>query len=135
MDRKKFLSAIAVISTGAMVSSLLDACSTTVPAPVDVDFTIDINDPDFSALKNVGGFAYNEGIIIVHNAAGNFDAFSQACTHSGCTVNYDSGLQRFPCPCHGSVYSNSGNVINGPAVNPLKSYQTELNGDMLRVFD
>ena len=135
MNRKKFVSSLAVISVGALAGALLDACSTDIPAPENIDFTIDITDPDFSGLSSPGGFAYNEGIIIVHTPQGNFVALSQACTHTGCTINYDSGLQRYPCPCHGSIYNSAGNVIRGPANKNLKTYQTTINGNSLRVFE
>lgn len=35
------------------------------------------------------------------------------CTHLGCVPNKDS--QGWLCPCHGSIYDNSGRIISGPA--------------------
>ncbi len=39
------------------------------------------------------------------------------CTHLGCVPNRtDKG---WSCPCHGSIYDNSGRVVRGPAPNNL----------------
>lgn len=35
------------------------------------------------------------------------------CTHLGCVPNKDK--QGWLCPCHGSVYDNSGRILSGPA--------------------
>jgi Rieske Fe-S protein len=35
------------------------------------------------------------------------------------------------CPCHGSQYTTSGSVANGPATRPLQSFQTTFTNDVL----
>jgi ubiquinol-cytochrome c reductase iron-sulfur subunit len=35
------------------------------------------------------------------------------CTHLGCVPNKNA--QGWLCPCHGSVYDNSGRILSGPA--------------------
>ena len=37
------------------------------------------------------------------------------CTHLGCVVPWDSGANKFICPCHGSQYDANGKVTRGPA--------------------
>ena len=56
-------------------------------------------------------------------------AVSRICTHMGCTVNLPlSPGQVLECPCHGSRFQVTGEVVNGPAERPLSSFPAAIQG-------
>lgn len=46
-------------------------------------------------------------------------ALIRNCTHMGCIPYLDNEEQLFRCPCHGSVFTLEGDVVKGPAPEPL----------------
>jgi hypothetical protein len=38
-----------------------------------------------------------------------------ACTHMGCTTRWNKAERSWDCPCHGSRFSEHGDVLDGPA--------------------
>jgi cytochrome b6-f complex iron-sulfur subunit len=62
-----------------------------------------------------------------------FRAVSAVCTHLGCTVNLVG--KGFHCPCHGSVFTQDGAVVSGPAPAPLTWFELTLSRDGRLVID
>jgi glycine/D-amino acid oxidase-like deaminating enzyme/nitrite reductase/ring-hydroxylating ferredoxin subunit len=52
--------------------------------------------------------------------AGTLHAVSARCTHLGCIVGWNAAETSWDCPCHGSRFDVDGNVLQGPAVQPLE---------------
>lgn len=56
---------------------------------------------------------------------GELFAVSAICTHMGCTVHWNQAEASWDCPCHGSRFTQKGEVIEGPAIAPLKNINTK----------
>ena len=76
-------------------------------------------------LANVGGTARAEStaglFLISRTSESAFTVIDGVCTHEGCTVS-GATADQFVCPCHGSRYSLSGQVQQGPARANLRQY-------------
>jgi Rieske Fe-S protein len=53
------------------------------------------------------------------DGAGALHAVSTRCTHLGCQVRWNAAESTWDCPCHASRFDTDGEVLNGPAVDPL----------------
>ncbi len=94
--------------------------------------TLDLSNASYSALNTVGGYVVAQGIIVANTASG-YVALDSTCTHLGCTIAYSAASNNFPCPCHGSLYSATGSVLNGPATVALKLYPVSKSGNILTI--
>ncbi|HKI87919.1 MAG TPA: ubiquinol-cytochrome c reductase iron-sulfur subunit [Draconibacterium sp.] len=141
MERKDFLKNLAAGGSILLVSpALFNACSKGTDQIMNntnnnngnsSEIVVDLTSTSYSALSSVGGYAYKSNVIIIRTSDTQYVALSSVCTHQGCTVMYNASTNQLPCPCHGSLYSISGSVINGPAPKSLKKYNTKIDGNNL----
>ena len=64
---------------------------------------------------------------------GGFLALSRTCTHLGCSVPWVEKEMKFACPCHGSAFDITGNVIDAPAPRALDIYPITIENNILKV--
>ncbi|HHJ10973.1 MAG TPA: ubiquinol-cytochrome c reductase iron-sulfur subunit [Bacteroidetes bacterium] len=77
---------------------------------------------------------YRSGrLYICHLEDGGFLAVSIKCTHLGCSVEWDEEKKEFICPCHHSMFSLSGEVVNPPATRALNIYPIKIENDVIKV--
>jgi Rieske Fe-S protein len=71
-----------------------------------------------------------EPALIAQPTAGQVVAFSAICTHQGCVVA--AAGAELHCPCHGSKFdAATGEVIHGPALEPLPRIDVAISGDRI----
>ncbi len=84
-------------------------------------------------------FDAEHNLFVFRDKQGYFYALSAVCTHLGCTTRWKGGgIKGHPegvisCPCHGSVFSKSGEVLSGPAIRSLDRFRMYLEDDKLIV--
>ncbi len=82
----------------------------------------------------VDTFTYiDEHKIYIYRDHEGVKAVSAICTHLGCILEIDE--DGFLCPCHGSSYNRSGEVLSGPAPRALSWYQVSKAPDGQLVID
>ena len=74
--------------------------------------------------------------IVIANVDGQFFAFNNTCTHAMCSLGDDGELdgEVVMCGCHGSEFNvKTGEVVQGPADEPVKTYSISVTGDDITV--
>ena len=75
----------------------------------------------------------NGGFYLSRLADGSFLPLSRTCTHLGCTVPWVEEKKQFVCPCHGSTFSSTGEVITSPAPRPLDTFPARIENGIVKV--
>lgn len=63
---------------------------------------------------------------IYKDAMGQVHAIDPGCTHIKCTVQWNGAEKTWDCPCHGSRFSYTGEVLTGPARKNLAVYDVKI---------
>ncbi|MGI9020647.1 MAG: FAD-dependent oxidoreductase [Solirubrobacterales bacterium] len=74
-------------------------------------------------LERGDGAVVDSGLgktALYRDDAGRLHQLSARCTHLGCIVAWNRSERTWDCPCHGSRYAATGEVIDGPAIAPLE---------------
>ena len=62
-------------------------------------------------------------VAVYRDAGGSVHERSAVCTHLGCIVHWNAAETCWDCPCHGSRFGPTGEVVHGPATAPLAAVE------------
>ncbi|MEO6694914.1 MAG: ubiquinol-cytochrome c reductase iron-sulfur subunit [Ignavibacteria bacterium] len=128
VNRRDFLkTSFKTIAIGSIALSAIDVKKLLAESTEVSEVTKVINLGDYPALSSVGGSVQIGKVYVSRTGQSKFLALSMICTHKKCDV--DATGDGFECPCHGSAFSKTGKVINGPATKNLKSFKTTYNAE------
>jgi Rieske Fe-S protein len=122
LNRREFFAKSALAGAVTAALAAVQGCGDGQIGPSEASVQVggSINVSDFPGLASVGTLVdVGGGRAVIRTGASSFHAFSMVCTHEGCETNVENN--RFQCPCHGSIFANTGAVIQGPAARPLDS--------------
>lgn len=57
---------------------------------------------------------------VYRDETGHLHVLSPVCTHLGCLVRWNGSARSWDCPCHGSRFAPTGEVLEGPALTGLE---------------
>ena len=131
MPRREFCNSLAVVSAGLAVAGaglVSEVTAQESPALVYPPQKID------GAERLMPGaslyFTYptrNDPAVLVRSTDGQFYAFSQRCTHRGCSVYYKPARNCLECPCHKGAFDlKSGDAMYGPPSRPLDQISLQM---------
>jgi len=85
--------------------------------PAEIENTADLQPGQGGVMRE--GLAK---IAVCRDLNGELHACSAVCTHLECHLHWNTTEQGWDCPCHGSQFSPSGQVMNGPALVALSKH-------------
>ena len=144
MNRLKFIKNCCYTALGVpLASTVLQSCESIYYASSSKKANkLIIAKSEFWKEKN--GKKSNRSFVLVKPETSNFPICIQKidnesyvaslmrCTHRNCELNVGGGI--YSCPCHGSEFSITGKVLEGPAEENLKNYIIELDENNLYVI-
>lgn len=141
-SRREALQGLGVAAVGVLAvaagcqqqgSSLATATSSSCGAGQCIDLTA----ADNQELTAAGGAMLvdmrGDTIMVVRVSDTQIVALSAICTHSGCSMDYLPAQSVLDCPCHGSQFSTTGDVLRGPANRSLRVYSATLASNMITI--
>jgi nitrite reductase/ring-hydroxylating ferredoxin subunit len=143
MDRKTFVKNCGMSCLGLLVApAILQGCGGTkyITAPIEgSDMVVPLsafeiikeNDIQYRQYLVVQNDNLQFPICVYRISPETYHALWMKCTHQGTELQvFGNKLQ---CPAHGSEFSNTGAVQNGPASEHLKTFAVALAGTSIKI--
>jgi nitrite reductase/ring-hydroxylating ferredoxin subunit len=135
------------MASGGTIATLLSACGGSPTSPSGMASMLGVLSGRFtgsgvqvtvagSALADAGGAVLVEStagvFLLARTSASAFSAVDATCSHESCTVTGTDG-NIYVCPCHGSRYNRSGQVMAGPAKASLRQFATSFTDGVVTI--
>jgi Rieske Fe-S protein len=136
-----------IIALTLLGGILLPQCNENNQGPipyVPVNVYVALNEPSNANLLPIGGWVYvnggAKGLIVYHSSIDEYVAYDRNCTFeafgSCVTLNVIAQDQVAEDTCCGSKFSLiGGTVVSGPATVGMVQYQTDLQGQVLHIYN
>jgi len=72
-------------------------------------------------------------VVFIDKVGDDYHALSATCTHLGCRVGWNAAEGHYVCPCHGGVFSRTGEVVSGPPPRGLDRIPVRVNPETARL--
>jgi Rieske Fe-S protein len=139
MNRKEFIKTCGYACLGATVfAPLLLGCvsAKSITATIEgenLKIPISNFERDNKALKYlvVNNPRLQHPIYVFRFSENSYTALYMKCTHQGTELTAYG--EKLVCSAHGSEFDNEGNVTNGPASNPLRSFPVQLDNQNILI--
>jgi cytochrome b6-f complex iron-sulfur subunit len=138
MDRRAFLKNVewlpASVACAAGLSALWSGCAGyryvayTRSGPTLVIRKADFGEGPYALLADA---QRSRAIYLHRHGEEDFSAVLTRCAHRGCQV--EPAGSRLVCPCHGSEYELTGEVLQGPAERALLRYRVTTDTEFIYI--
>lgn len=139
MERKEFIKTCGFACLGGtLIGAILEGCGSSKIITANIDHS-DMVVPA-SAFQDKGSFkkhvvvqnqALKYPICVYRFSETQYTALLMKCTHQGAELQVFG--DRLECPAHGSQFSNTGLVKNGPADANLRTFPVTIKNDQLLI--
>lgn len=143
MERKDFIKTCGFVCVAGLgITVLLQGCTTARVVSgkiVEDDLLIAVSDfenqkgsdSDYKKYLVVRNDILQYPICVYRHSANVYTALWMSCTHQGTELQvFGAKLQ---CPAHGSEFSDTGDVQNGPADRSLRTFPVSIKNNMLTI--
>lgn len=139
MDRKEFIKTCGFVCLGAtLFVPLIQGCVATKNITANIegenlfvslsDFTKDGKPLNYLVVNNT---QLQYPIYLFRFSDTEYTALYMQCTHQGNELTAYG--EKLVCSAHGAEFDNKGNVTNGPASNPLRTFPTRLDNQNILI--
>lgn len=136
MKRKEFIEKLGVGAAFVLTSTCLGSCTRDSAEPIkDLDFVVDLTENRFQTLQNFGTYVIEDQVVIARSNSGEYLAATLICSHEELSqITYSDSQGAWLCTAHGALFTEEGDGLNANGSRGLTIFNTELTGDVLRIF-